>query len=356
MFHRTLARHGRTRARAAVLPLVLLACEPEVVAPADEDFREGVITVNASSTADYAYVSLTNGGIVVVPDDPANSEDWDLAFRRTGVRLNGGVAGPGNVAGHNLGHNSSVTAEQIVALTPADGEAAFAAVAAADIPAADSFAADGLAPEPGATWFRFDPLSGTLAANPRNAWKVREGSGGFALFRVIELRMQGQRPLGLAIEYRHQEAGEALGPPSTIDVDFARGPGFVSFSEGALADSAGCGWDIAPAPQLSIDVNADCDAGTFPLDPSQSFTEVTLANDAPAYGGFVAVMSGAFPSSVDDASGIFWYNIQRNSRMWPTYNVFLVRSGEEVYKVQIVSYYNANGESGHPTVRFQRLR
>ena len=42
--------------------------------------------------------------------------------------------------------------------------------------------------------------------------------------------------------------------------------------------------------------------------------------------------------------------------MWPTYNVFLVRAGEEVYKVQIFDYYGANGQSGFPSVRFRRLR
>ena len=68
------------------------------------------------------------------------------------------------------------------------------------------------------------------------------------------------------------------------------------------------------------------------------------------------MISGAFPSTVDDASGVFWYNIRENSRMWPTYNVFLVRVDDQVYKVQITNYYDAAGASGHPTVRFLRLR
>ena len=44
-----------------------------------------------------------------------------MAFRRFSVRLNGGVSGPGSVAGYNLGTN------------------------------ADAFVEDGLAPDPGST-------------------------------------------------------------------------------------------------------------------------------------------------------------------------------------------------------------
>lgn len=96
-----------------------------------------------------------------------------MAFRRISVRLNGGVSGPGSVAGYNLGTN------------------------------ADAFVEDGLAPDPGSTWFRFELRIGRSVADPRAAWKVLEGSGrGDALFRVTELRTEGPRPLGLETEFR----------------------------------------------------------------------------------------------------------------------------------------------------------
>ena len=60
--------------------------------------------------------------------------------------------------------------------------------------------------------------------------------------------------------------------------------------------------------------------------------------------------------AVDDASGVFWYNIEGNNRLWPTFNVFLVEIGTAVYKVQVTDYYSATGASGFPTVRFEQLR
>ncbi len=335
---------------------LLIACESDTTAP-PEVFEEGQIAIDASSPVGFTYLSLADAGGVVIPPDPATSNDWHMGFRRFLVRLNGGVAGPGSVSAVNLGNNANASAEEIVALTEQDGEAAFEAVTEADIPAAGSFVEDGLAPDPGASWFRFDPLAGTLVANPGAAWMVREASGrGFAIFRVTKLRMQGQRPVGLEIEYRRHEPNGTLGTSGTIEGDLSRGPVFLGLADGSAVSPAGCGWDISATPDLTIEINAGCGAGTFPLDPAQDFTTLSNADDAPEYVGFLSVISGAFPSTVDDASGVFWYDIRENSRMWPTYNVFLVRVDDQVYKVQITNYYDAAGASGHPTVRFVRLR
>ena len=347
-------------AAATTLALVPAACE-DTAAPADPVFEEGTITIDASSHNAPAYLSLADGGSLVTAPD-ASSTAWHMSFQRFAVRLNGGVSGAGSVAGANLGNNAALTEEEVVGLAEADGDSAFQAVGEDDIAGA-TFVEDDLMPDPGASWFGFDGRAGTLVANPRAAWKVQEGSGrGHAVFRVAELTMQGQRPVGLVVEYRRQDPGGALGEAQTVAVDLARGPGYVSFSQvralgpGEVQGPNACAWDIGATPALAIEVNADCDVGTFPLATTENFTALTTAADAPKYGGFLSAVGGAFPATVDDATGAFWYNIEGGNRLWPTYNVFLVRTGQEVYKVQITSYYAADGESGFPTVRFLRLR
>ncbi len=353
-------RHGPPRKHAVplltLLAVCLAACESEVAAPGEESFEEGEISFDASSPTDFVYLNIANG-TRVTPADPATSTEWHMAFRRFAVRLNSGVSGPGSVSGFNLGTNASASADQIAALAPEDGEAAFQTVTEADIPASSAFVEDGLAPDPGSTWFRFDPQAGTLVADPRMAWKVRESSGrGHALFRVVELRMEGQRPLGLNIEHRRQDADGALGEARIAAADLTRGPAYVGFA-GAEGPRAGsCDWDIGVSPEFGVLVNADCGAGTFPLDAARDFTTETRADDAPEYADFLAVIAGAFPASVTDGGGIFWYGIQNNNRLWPTYNVFLVKVDQEIHKVQVHDYYSANGASGFPSVRFQRLR
>ena len=346
----------------AAFPLALLlalaaACESEV-APPDDVFQEGEIVVDASSPINFAYLSLADGGSLLSPADPSTSTEWHMALRRFTVRLNGGVAGPGSVSGFNTRNNADLTAEEITALTSADGEAAFAAVTDADIPAASSFTEDVLVPDEGGAWFRFDPQVGNLVANPGAAWKVRESSGrGYAIFRVVDLEMEGRRPLGLTIEYRRHAPGGSLGDAETAEISFVRGPVHLGLDGGdQLAEADNCEWDLSASPELAIDVNASCQAGTFPMDATDDFTAIESAGDAPEYAGFLSAIAGAFPVTTGDAGGVFWYDIQENSRMWPTYNVFLVAAGDEVYKVQIFDYYSATGQSGFPAVRFQRLR
>ncbi|MCY3705717.1 MAG: HmuY family protein [Gammaproteobacteria bacterium] len=348
--------HTRLLPLLAILVAPLAACESEIAAPGEEVFEEGELSFDASSPTDFVYLNLA-GGTRVSPSDPAASTEWHMAFRRFSVRLNSGVSGPGSVSGYNLGNNASSSADQIIALTPEDGEAAFQAFTEADIPGSSAFVEDGLAPDPGSSWFRFDPQAGTLVADPRVAWKVRESSGrGHALFRVVELRMEGQRPLGLNIEYRRQDPGGTLGEPGIAGVDLTRGPAYVGFAGAERPQAESCDWDIGVSPEFGVLVNGNCGAGTFPLDAAQDFTTQTRADDAPEYADFLAVIAGAFPASVTDAGGIFWYGIQNNNRLWPTYNVFLVRVDQDVYKVQVHDYYSATGASGFPSVRFQRLR
>jgi hypothetical protein len=338
------------------LALLTTACEDEVTAPdPGDELTEGSITLNATSPTDFVYISLESGQLVTVAD-PFGSDEWDIAFRRFSAKLNGGVAGPGDVAGFNIANNAGATEAEVIAFTADDAEDAFAAVTEADITGA-TFVEDGLIPDEGGSWFRFSPQVGNLVANPGSAWRVREAEdGGYALFRIAVLEMAGNNPLSATVEYRHQDAGGTLGELATVVVDYTQGPGYVDFSSGSTVAPSGCNWDMVLTPMFGIDFNADCDAGTFPVDGTEDFTGLTTADDAPEYGPFLSTISGAIPNTIDTPEGLFWYNLEENQRMWPTLNVFLVRDGEDVYKIQVTDYYNATGESGFPTIRYEQIR
>lgn len=52
----------------------------------------------AASSNSFRYVSFANGGPLELSDvDALESGDWDIAFRRTSVRVNSGQSGPGEV-------------------------------------------------------------------------------------------------------------------------------------------------------------------------------------------------------------------------------------------------------------------
>jgi hypothetical protein len=345
-----------TRSLGAVL-LVSLAAACEDEATGIEDLPvEGELTVDASSPTAFTYFTFADGGSVVTVTDPSSSSDWDMAFRRFTVKLNGGVSGPGSVAGVNLENNAALDSAAVLALTSADADTAFAAVTEDDIAGA-SFVEDGIVEDP-AAWLSFGPMG--PVANPTEAWKLKLADGAHGLIRAIGLT------LGPAVtatfEVRHQPTSGALGSLDTVTVDISAAPAFIDVETATSvtpASGTSCDWDVEVAPlfgDLDMSVNDTCGAGTFPLDAGEDFSTLAAADDAPEYGGFLSVTAGAFPASFGGPEGVFWYNVDGSMRLFPTYNVFLVRVGTTVYKVQITDYYNQTGDSGFPTVRFEQLQ
>lgn len=56
-----------------------------------------VRVLDATSNTEWVYFDLASNS-VVYPSDPYNSSQWDIAFRRFIIKVNGGVSGTGNVA------------------------------------------------------------------------------------------------------------------------------------------------------------------------------------------------------------------------------------------------------------------
>jgi hypothetical protein len=103
-------------------------------------------------------------------------------------------------------------------------------------------------------------------------------------------------------------------------------------------------------------VNTACNVGTYPAPVSPTFTAATSASDAPEYGAFLAGLTGPIPNSITDPSAPFRYNLQNDNRLHPTFNTYLVKVGANVYKLQVINYYNAAGASAHPTIRYALIR
>ncbi|HEV8197552.1 MAG TPA: HmuY family protein [Gemmatimonadales bacterium] len=340
--------------------LAALGCESDNTGPGGPLNVVGTTELNASSNTQFVYFSLASGSVVTVAS-PKTSSDWDLAVRRYEVRLNGGAVGPKNVSGFNLANNAAATPQQILAFTPDNQQAAFAAVGTAELNAAGAFTTETLTPNP-LGWLAFG-AQGPVANS--QAWKVRRtAGGGYALFRVTGLTIAGATPqtatvATITVDYRYQPAGGTLGTKGTVILDRAAGTGAIDLSTGtAVAGAAGCGWDLKVNADFSVVVNTACNVATAPLDASENFDALTHADDALGYGAFLAGLSGAVPftTALDDPRGPFLYNLAGDNRLSPTYNIYLVKVGTAVYKIQLIGYYSATGVSGFPTIRYARIQ
>ena len=73
-------------------PIVETGSETETPA---EKLSSSTITVDATNQENWTYFSFEQGKVVEIPNADV-SKDWDLAFQRTQVKINGGVSGPGS--------------------------------------------------------------------------------------------------------------------------------------------------------------------------------------------------------------------------------------------------------------------
>jgi hypothetical protein len=347
------ASHHARGFLALAFVCLISACESDSNSP--DQPGSGTLQVNATSATAFSFYSFS-GDSLVPAAGPANSSNWDIGFRRFTIQLNSGVAGPKDVRGFNLANNVGADTAAVLGFTPENQLAAFTAVSAGDIPNDTAFKAEDLGPDL-STWFRFDPVVGGLVANPQASWKLRRSaSADYAVFRVSRMVASTTALDSVVIQYRLQPSGGTLGAIDSVKVGAGGAAPGANLGTGTAVAATGCGWDVKVTVAFELQVNGTCGAGTFPVDISEDFTALTHADDAPEYGLFLALISGPVPASFSDPNAPLLYNLAGDNRLSPTFNIYLVKIGTSVYKLQVIDYYNGAGQSGYPTIRYSKIQ
>lgn len=347
--------HSFVRQSLVALAAALAACSSsDSTAPVTPPVT-AQLTVDATST--YAYVKLGTPAQVVTVADPSTSGAWDLAFFATNVIVNGGAVGPGAVTAYCVCQNANVADAALKDLTAASQLAAFEAVGAAAIPADASFSSDELTPAISG-WYS-GAAGAAAAAVPARTWLLRKGTTAVTLgkFRVTGLANASAANAGqVTFEYALQPApGADFAPATSVTVDLRNGPVHYDLAAGAVTSAAGS-WDLR-FDGWAIRANGGV---------SGSGSVSALVDNSTPFAQISAAYAGTAPPNVfkrDAYSGVFvsqpWYKYNitgTDNQIWPTFNVYLVKRGAEVYKVQLTGYYNATGTARQIGVRYARLR
>ena len=356
------AIHRRHVALVAAFALFSAACSENEMGPFDPDDGDEtesaineIVTspsLNSTSADTLVYFSLQSGKLV------SRTENWDIALRRYEVRLNSpAVAGAEsrNVVGFALNNNTNASDAQVLGFTANNQLPSFDNVRENDIPADGSFSSDRLVENARA----FLNFSSVPVANAGVYWKTKLSNGAYGLFRVTQITFTPDVEVSsLVIESRLQN-GNTLGPVRSLEVTPSGQPISISLVANAVVTAESCNWDLRFHPssdELTMDVNAECGAGTYPGPASPTFAGATAAADAPLYAPHMTQLVGPIPFSVEEPGAPFRYNLAGNNRLHPTYNIFLVKSGDRVYKFQVIDYYNDAGASGYMKLRHARIR
>ena len=337
-----------------VLPLLLavavVACEDDTTNPNPQGPTYNTLQVDARTA--FIYVNLGTNSVVAVAN-PLTSTDWDMGFFGTRVAVNGGAAGPATVEGHCICQNDGATDPQILAMTPAGEEADFTAVTAAQIPtAASAWATDALDPAIEA-WWSYNPTTHDVAAVPGTTFAMKLRGTAYAKLHVTNIVNEATAHAGdVTLEFAVQPtAPDPFGTPTTLTVNLASGPVYVDLVDGALGSASD--WDIQlTGYDILVNGGISGTGGVAALPTTQDFATITTVSNIP---------SAAYSSGVDAYGGVFtatpWYkyNLDGNNLISPTFNVYLIRRGTQVWKVQIISYYSTAGTARFITFRSELL-
>lgn len=341
-------RNGSRLLLALPIILAFAACDDnnDPVGPGDED--PGTLTVAARTG--WTYVDLGENASVVQVSDPTSSSAWDIAFFATGVMLNGGAAGPAGVEGVCLCQNDGATDEQILAMTPDSELADFEAVTAANIPADENdWLSDALAPAL-VDWWSYDFATHTVTPVTDNSWIVRTAGGDeFVKLRIAGMQGASQQGPGEVTLEVATWQGDDYGATRSITLDATAGAVSVDLLTGTVN---GDGWDLRlEGYTFHVNGGVSGDGNAAVLNAGTPFADTPGADEAPASVFATDEFGGVF-----DEHPWYRYDLQGNHQIWPNYNVYLVRSGGDVFKVQLISYYNpSDGADRHITFRYAPL-
>ncbi|WP_158222363.1 hypothetical protein, partial [Tamilnaduibacter salinus] len=232
-----------------------------------------------------------------------------------------------------------------------------------------SWTSDAVVTEFGDAWYTYDFQTHTVSANSDNGWLLRAGeSDSYARMRVNQFDYpSADGDVDFAIDFDVQPSGASQ---FTQSASFA---GNIPASGGEVCfdfngkSTTGCdtaNWDLKVGVQgrslylrSNSGVSGDGDGGVFGPMAWNEISTYTSATTTPGGGDISTHYSADTTGGVFSDSSWYAYNLQGQHQLWPNYRVYLIDTDttddqSTVYALQVTSYYNDAGTSGHPRVRW----
>jgi hypothetical protein len=306
--------------------------------------------LSAASTENYTFYSFARRDTATLTLDQALSSDaWDVGLRRVSILINSGASGGGETEAMDLTAAGAVDTAGFVA---------FASISSVDTTHLAPGAYELIIDE----WYSYNPVSHQFDLT-RNVYIMSDATGGYVKFQIIGMENPGIPPnMGtISIQFIYSTDRNFNEAIDTLTFDATSGgPFYIDFSSGSVVNPTdpqnSTDWDLVIG-NYEIHQNNTIfgpgDAGTYEVWLDQ--TDPTDFDETPAMPAGAPPFPDDFGSPLSD-----WYNYVHEPGGMPTVlsngHIFLFRSGDSLYKLQIISYYNHDGgASGYYTFRWAEL-
>jgi len=322
----------------------------------------------------YTYFNLDTAQVVELSDaDAAVNGAWHIAFKRTSIKLNGGVSGPGAVKGaiadaRDDFYDAMTGDPDVPVFTNATANSELAAFNTVTSTEGLSFAEDRNIPyikgdgTRNGWWLYSGPPDHIISANPDQWWLIRSAAANsYVKFHVTNI-VQASRDITLTlfIQGVADDAFSTTAIPWTAAIGATGGSKCFDIDTAMEVDCSMTGWDIKAEVagqawniRTNGGVSGSGSGSAFGPFDDTGITGYVSGTTSPG-GASIKAMYGQ-----DSAGGLFadntWYayNVLSQSPpvLWSNYRVYAIDTGTNFHKLQILGYYDQAGVSGNYTFR-----
>lgn len=322
----------------------------------------GPFTTGTSQAPSFAYFDLNTKSLLTLTDaEAAANTEWDIAFKRTGVYLNAAQDAPVSVyfTGNNadfFDQSGAPVVDTFVAATPDSELEDYTGVTITDVPSDENDFVTDVTERILDGFYNYDVTTHVVSAADDKFFIVQSDQL-FTKYRATNLTTSGRLLTSLTLAVALQDNNtEAFGDEVEVVVDLtscvAGESVFIDLDTQMVAASEADAFDLSIA---CLDGGADfalnlADDATALQDFSNAYDGVSV--DAASHYGF---QPNEYTVRAFTENNWYAYNLQGGHKLWSQYGVYIVKVGEQFFKLQITSYYDSEGASGNYSFRTDEL-
>lgn len=309
----------------------------------------------------FVYYDLDDKAVIELTSEQAETNTvWDIAFKRSGVYLN--QHSDNAVTAYATGNNSDffdadgkAIAASFIAATAETELADYLAVKTSDIPTDETkFVADKTS-NIIEGFYNYNMTTHVVTAADSNYF-IANSDNAFTKFRATSITTAGRGIGQITLQTAYQGSSDAA---------------FAAEQELTIDAALTCSGDVTHV-YVDFDTNQEVTAAdnwdiNFPCtaDKTGANFTINIADDAQALHDFDNKYDAVDPTAVAyygfknniysvkafDSTPWYQYGLNGGHLLWSQFDVYLIKTPTKTHKLQITSYYNADGVSGNISFR-----
>ncbi|GLX78577.1 hypothetical protein tinsulaeT_19170 [Thalassotalea insulae] len=341
---------------------------PEPTAPVQGQIFGPYSTGSVNEPA-FVYFDLDSHSVVALTAEQATTNtEWDIAFKRSGIYLN--QHQENTITAYSTGNNSDFfdaegkpIADSFINATADTELDDYLAVTTSNVPTEEGAFVGDITSNIVDGFYNYNSSTHVVTAAEDHYFIVHSDDA-FTKFNVTNITTEGRAMSEISIALGYQGVSDVeFGIAQTLTIDAALACSgdtdsiYIDFDtqqEVTVNDD----WDInLPCIENNADNNSGADFIINLADDAKALQDfdnnyTSVDASAVAYYGF---KDNSYSVKAFDATPWYQYNLSGGHLLWSQFDVYLINTPTSTYKLQMTSYYNEDGVSGHISFRADQL-